>query len=267
MSNGALAKLSETAVMSRNPTTDIVASGQPMQRVETGYVTAVRVQVQREKRDVLRRVMEEVEIDPSGLMYRWTAKNKDGSRAPIEGPTIKMAMMIAREYGNCATEAELLQDDGTHWLFEGRFVDIETGFTCRRLFRQRKPMSGKGRMDLDRTEDISFQIGQSKAIRNAVTNSISQAILRRAMKAAKGEVAKELTSGGKPKAIDRIKSAFKKLGITLGQIEEKTGKPVAEWSKEDLAEIRAIYDAIEDGETTVENEFEPNKESVLDGEK
>lgn len=58
----------------------------------------------------------------------------------IEGPSIGLAMAVAREWGNCAVPVEYY-DTPTEWIFNAHFVDLERGFTVSRVFRKRK---GKG---------------------------------------------------------------------------------------------------------------------------
>jgi len=75
----------------------IVEGGGTLRRVQSERVTAVAVQVPRDKRGIRESVIEECSFDPEGLLYSWTARNKDGSRGEIGGPSIKMAMILARE--------------------------------------------------------------------------------------------------------------------------------------------------------------------------
>jgi hypothetical protein len=63
-------------------------------------------------------------------------------------------------------------DVGDAWVFYARFTDIETGFSMERAYRQRKSQSSIKSRDADRQLDIAYQIGQSKAIRNCVVNSL-----------------------------------------------------------------------------------------------
>jgi hypothetical protein len=234
----------------------VVAGGGTLQKVQTDFVTAVAVQVPRDKKDVLARVIEECSFDPEGLIYAWTARNKDGSKGKISGPSIKMAMILSREWGNCATDAIVIDETDTHWTFKGFFIDLERGSTTPRLYRQRKPAAGKGRMDKDRTEDIDYQIGQSKAVRNAVVNAMPAWLMNKALKAARGELARELTKGGKADAIAKVKRAFAKWDVTVAMLEKRLDKKSGKWTADDLADLRAVYSAIDDGQTTADDEFD-----------
>lgn len=244
-------------MMGEGASTQIVASGGTLQRTQSEFFTAIKVQVPRDKRDVIRRVEEECELAPEDMMYSWKVKTKEGPKT-VEGASIKLANTIASEYGNCITRARLVGETNTHWIFDGEFVDLERGVMQVRQFSQRKNQAAKaGRYDDDRALDIAFQIGQSKAIRNAVINGVGQAVISRAIKMVKKCLGKELIeeSGGLNQAVHKMISTFKGLGVTEDQLKARVGKPFQQWNQEDLATMRSVYSALRDSETTVQNEF------------
>lgn len=149
----------------------VMSQGGPVQRIQTAYTTAVAVQKPRSIARITKNVLEEAKLAGSGFYYRWEVKNKKtGRKSVVQGPSIDLAMCLARNYGNCALDIEV-QETPTHFHFKGSFIDLETGFTVPRLYRQRKKQSvGDGYGD-DRAEDIVFQIGQSKAQRNAIVKA------------------------------------------------------------------------------------------------
>ena len=128
-------------------------AGGAMQQVKTSYTTAVSVQQPRSISRVVKNVLEESRLAGESFFYRWTVKNrKTGRSSTIQGPSIDLAMCLARNYGNCAIDVEATET-GTHYLIKGVFIDLETGFTVPRLFRQRKGQKiGKGYED-DRAEE------------------------------------------------------------------------------------------------------------------
>lgn len=240
----------------------LVASGATLQRTSTPFVTAVAVQRPRDRRAVLNEVMGELEWKPEAAYYSWTTRNKDGSRGVVEGPSIKLAMSIAREWGNCSTYAVLEADEGAHWRFAGHFVDLERGFVSTRTFRQRKPAGGMGKMDAERTEDIAYQVGQSKAIRNAIVNGIPEGLIAQAIQHAKGLTGKRLTSGGAAQSLERTLAAFAKLGVSRAQLEARCDAPAAKWTAEHYGELRGVWNALEEGQTSVADEFGSDQQAT-----
>jgi len=168
-------------------------------------------------------------------------------------------MVLAREFGNCVTDCELVETARDSWLFRGIFVDLETGNTTTRLYRKAIPNLPKDMRDFDRERalDTAFQIGQSKAIRNSVLNAMSAGLVSRAIATAKKADAREVVkeSGGASKAIEKIKRAFVGHGVTLPMLEKRLGVLAANWGEEEIGELRAIYTALEDGQTSVRQEF------------
>ncbi|MCU0913013.1 MAG: hypothetical protein MUC88_00445 [Planctomycetes bacterium] len=234
-----------------------IMSGSTMMAVQTDHVTALSVQQPRDLPLVAKRVEQECGMFPEGLVYAWQTKNKDGSRGQIEGPSIKMAMILARSWGNCFASSDTVGESVSHWRIRGKFVDYETGFNLAREYLQRKPSKGMGRMDEDRVIDINFQVGQSKAQRNAIVNAMPAGLVKMAMDAAKKAIAQGVKKeGGVHKAVEKVKKAFAKYSVTIEMLEQRVGKKAPDWSEEDVADIRAIYTALEDGQTTAANEFE-----------
>lgn len=238
-------------------------AGRSVAQIQTPVVTAVRVAVPRDRKQTLARIQEEVVADPKECLYSWSVKNKDGSRSIIEGPTIKLANTLVREYGNCTAYPQMIDETPTHWIFVGTFVDFETGYSTQREFRQRKPREGKGKFNLDRTIDIEFQIGQSKAMRNIVVNAIPASILKAAIKTAKDGEKAEIDQDKANIATKRIEVVkyFSKLGVEKEQLEKRAQKPVDQWDAEQILDFRHLIMAIRGGETAIDVEF-PKEDQV-----
>jgi hypothetical protein len=230
----------------------VLAGGGAIQRTQTQFSSAIVVQKPRNRKAIQQAVLEEAELTGEDFFYSWTTKNKDGTRGLVEGISIEGAMILARNYGNCAVPTELVVDAPQHWILSATFVDLETGFNIPRLFRQRKGQKAGG-MDADRAMDIAFQIGQSKAQRNAIDkampNWLKDAALTKAKEAAEGRF-KDIPAANK-KAIQ----GFAKWNVTQQMLEEKLGLKVDFWTARDHVSLSGLYRAIQDRQTTVEAEF------------
>ncbi len=215
---------------------EVVRQGGAIQKVETGYTTAVRVQVPRVLVEVNRRIKEEALVGGENFYYGWGA-GKD----QIEGPSIHLAMAAARCWGNCAVDLDDVQDLGDSWVFTAVFIDVETGFTLKRQFRQSKTSIVYGKHDEERKADIRFQIGQSKAVRNVVVNAIPKHIVSEAVATAKRGVRKKIEDrikkldgegkDGLAMAQDACLEQLKRVGVTEEAVLRKLGRPT----------IKAIY--------------------------
>jgi hypothetical protein len=234
-------------------------AGTTLEQVKTVYHTAVRVQVPRDLKIVQSNVLEEMALAGSDAYYYWTVKqtNRETGKVeqvPITGPSIDGAMILIRNWGNCALAVDVVSEDQGSWTFAAVFVDLQTGFTCPRLFRQRKSEQ-HGKYDADRKLDIAFQIGQSKAIRNVIKNVMPVGLLRVAMERAHEAAANKYAD--LKKYVPAFVRKFAKLGVTVQQLEVKLDKLQSDWTPMDLATLEAIGMSIGAGETSVADEFDP----------
>lgn len=194
----------------------------PVQRVGTAHATAVAVQIPRRLPDVLRRLEEEAALAGEDFYYGWGA-GKD----KIEGASVKLAMAAVRCFGNSAVEMMPIQELPDSWVFTAVFVDLETGFTLSRQFRQSKGWKVFGKHDAERKDDIRFQIGQSKAVRNVVLNALPVSLIDRAMEKAKEGVKVRLqqyiNDKGLPAATDLVFRALAKQGVVEQRVLDRLG--------------------------------------------
>ena len=152
----------------------------PLMRSQTQFHTAVAVQRPRNLDKVVAAVLREAEFAGDAFYYSFPMGGKK-----IEGPSIGLAMAVAREWSNCAVPVEYYET-ATEWVFNAHFVDLERGFTVSRVFRKKK---GKGvfkKLEDDRAEDMTFQAAQSRAIRNVVLAGVPRWLTDQAKETGQG---------------------------------------------------------------------------------
>lgn len=226
---------------------------QTMQRMGGGYATAIGVQRPREIPDVQRRLLQEAALGGTDFFYGWGA-GKDH----IEGPTIDLAQAAGRCWGNCAVELAPVQETTDAWFFTAYFIDLETGFTLARQFRQSKTSIVYGKHDAERKTDIRFQIGQSKATRNVILNALPTSLINQAMEKAKAGVREQIEQyvkkNGIVSAIEAITKALKKHGVTEAQILQKLDYASLEAiTLDDIVIMRGDLHAIDSGQEWASN--------------
>ncbi len=260
--------------MSEHQMAQVAINGQTLQKMSTSYATAVSVQKPRILEDVRRRLNDEARIGGEGFYYGWGV----GKGKRVEGPSIQLATAAARSWGNCAVEMEDVQDLGDSWVFTAIFVDIETGFTLKRQFRQSKTFIIYGDHDDHRKDEMRFQIGQSKATRNVVVNALPKSLIREAMSTAKTGVRKRLEEwiakkgeGGLVMAQDGALEQLKRLGVSEEQVLAKVSRPTrGAITVDDLVILKGDIMAIDDGNDRVEGLYpevgqaEPTTEDLMD---
>lgn len=230
---------------------ELLASGKTLQKAGTPFVTAISVQKPRNLDKVVAAMDREAEYAGKTFWYSW--RDKKGNL--IEGPSIGLANSLAREWTNCGVTVDF-QETADTFIITPRFIDIEKGFQCERVFRQHKGVV-QGNFDPERKLDMALQIGQSKAIRNVVCNAVPKWLVARAIQKAKEAVVKGIDPAKLTELKKEVAAFFAERGITLEQLVAKAKKPMAEWTTLTIATFQADMHAVESGEVAVEEIFRP----------
>ena len=229
----------------------------PLMRSQTQFHTAVAVQRPRNLDKVVAAVLREAEFAGDAFYYSFPMGGKK-----VEGPSIGLAMAVAREWSNCAVPVEYYETP-TEWVFNAHFVDLERGFTVSRVFRKKK---GKGvfkKLEEDRAEDMTFQAAQSRAIRNVVLAGVPRWLTDQAKERAKDAVLKGISKEGLAGATEKALKFLAGYGITEDRVLAVLGKPKHEWASEDIASLRGMASQLKDGQATAEHLF-PNLEAKVE---
>jgi hypothetical protein len=218
-------------------------------RSHTQFHTAMAVQRPRNLDKVVAAVLREAEFAGDAFYYSFPMGGKQ-----IEGPSIGLAMAVAREWSNCAVPVEYYET-ATEWVFTAHFVDLERGFTVSRVFRKKK---GKGvfkKLEEDRAEDMTFQAAQSRAIRNVVLAGVPRWLTDQAKERAKDAVLKGISKEGLAVATEKALKFLAGYGINEARVIAVLGKPRQEWASEDIASLRGLASQLKDGQATAAQLF------------
>jgi hypothetical protein len=248
---------------------DLIGLGEIVRQDRTPYMTAVSVVRPRQLGKVKDMVMSEIEIAPDEAFYSWDVNDKrsPAGKKEVIGGTIGLAMSIARNYGNCAIPTTT-EETPTHTVFTSTFIDLESGFTLQRSFRLSKRNTNLGNYNVDRAEDMQYQIGQSKSIRNVTLQAVPKGLVTKAIAYAKELIAKEINSEGIEKSRENSVAVFKELGVSIEQLGEYTGIYDPEkWSHAVITKLRTLYKAIKNGDVEIYNVFPPKEKETITGDK
>lgn len=180
--------------------------------------------------------------------YGWGA-GKDR----IEGASIGLAMAAARCFGNAAVDVLPIQETPESWVVSSVFVDLETGFTLTRPFRQSKKSVVAGKHNEERKDDIRFQIGASKSARNVVLNALPKWLIDRAIEEAKAgtraRIEKFIAEKGIAAAVDMVFKGLAKHGVLEPIVLDKCGVAKREAVEVDhLVMLRGDLYALDNGQ-------------------
>jgi hypothetical protein len=215
-------------------------------------IGAQPVAVQRDEQKILQKIKALAAMAGPDWFYRFPVRTQSGGQDWIEGPSIKLANNVARIYGNNINEVREL-DVGDAWVFYARFTDIENGFSMERAYHQRKSQSSMKTKDRDRQLDIAYQIGQSKAIRNAIVNGLDLYCgfaFDEARNSLVEKIGKDL-EGWRKRTIDGIA----RMPCDIKRVERVIGRASREWLAPDVARIIAMMQSVADGMATVDDCF------------
>jgi hypothetical protein len=192
-------------------------------------------------------------------MYGWGA-----GKGRVEGLSIRMAMIMFNAYGNMTVVAEPVQETAEAWIFTHYIVDLETGASAPRQWRESKRSKVDGNLDTERKDQIRFNRGQSKNIRNVVLNKmpywLTQRVLEEAKKGVKKKLQDFIDSKGIAAAQTYAVEQLKRVGVSEEAILHKMGKAeVKGLDLDDLMALSADLNAIQSGEEHASTLFPPTE--------
>lgn len=209
-----------------------------------GVITAQHVAKKRDMADFKSRMMALAAFAGMDYVYSWEVNDRKNNRkVQVEGATIVLANDLAREWGNCQVDCRVI-DQGRHWMFYGRFVDLQTGYSLTRGYQQRKAQD-TGMKDDQRALDLVFQIGQSKCIRNVIVNALRTMADFCVEEAKKGlvERVKKNPEGAKANIVKKLQE----LGIDLKRVTAIYTRAPDNWTVYDMAKIWTEINSIAEG--------------------
>ena len=250
-------------------TGEIVESGMAMDRAKQAVAdggltkignqfTAALARMKPRNLAVIARALEaEAEIAGEYFYYQWVAAGK-----VIRGGSIGLASSFIREYGNCAVEASVSSESQSEWHLSGTFLDLEKVVSLTRMFRQTKiKYMGSGmEKEPERKQDILFQTGQSKIIRNLGMAIMPPWLKERCIAKAMEAVEKGINPAKIAEARDKCVGAFKSFGISRAELEALVGleeetseaKPMNAWNEKNIASLRGFFSSLKDGQISAE---------------
>jgi hypothetical protein len=183
-------------------------------------------------------------------------KYKRGTET-IEGPSIKMAEALARCYGNLEHGWRELERFDDKSVVESFCWDLENNVKSKVTFEvphYRETKQGKYRLKTDRDLREHLANFASRQKRGCILSCIPADIVEDATNACKAAMRNEISSN-KVDHARKLVLAFDEIGVTHDMLRQylKVEKVVGA-SEAQLVDLRQIYAAIKDGQSSV-NEF------------
>lgn len=183
----------------------------------------------------------------------------------VSGPSVKLAREMARAWGNLRYGLRIVAVDDDQVHIRGYALDLETNNYVEAEDRFAKLVQRKKGNRTEWVEpderDLRELVNRRGAIlmRNCllqvlppdVTEDAEREAQATLKKAAKGELAQD-----RPAAIRRLALAFDALGVTTDMLAGFLGHELDLITEDELAELRAVYASIQDGNTMRGDHFD-----------
>lgn len=179
----------------------------------------------------------------------------------VQGPSVYLARELAKAWGNIRFGIRILQDDDDTRTVEGWAWDLESNLhnstpsTFRKL-QQRKVGKGpeaKTEWVVPDERDLRELTNKhgSICVRNALLALIPADVVEDCMRIAASTL--EANAKADPDAQRKaVLIAFGELNVTAEALEELIGCPVVRASPAQIVELKGFYQAIRDGQTTID---------------
>ncbi len=238
-----------------------LARGSTIIRLENTTQMAVAVQRPRDNKAVLDEALAVLDLSPtlveSAIYNKPVGKDPDtGEQKYAEGLSIRAAEELRRIYGNNSAGTAVIEDRGDSTVIGAVFLDMEKNTRYAAEKAVSKYYKSKGGQILqhspDRFSDVVLQAHASKLLREVTLRSLP-AWLKSEFEAKAREL---MLKDSLPKSKTTMVQKFKGLGVEQKDILKHLNKPaLADVTKEDVVTMRGVYNAINDGEQTVEDVF------------
>jgi hypothetical protein len=177
------------------------------------------------------------------------------------GPSIHLARELARIWGNLDYGVRELRRDVTAGVCEVQAFawDQQTNVRHTRTFQvplDRAPKRRGG--SRERLSDIDIYRSNQSTGSRAVRECLLSVMPGWFVQTAQDTCRRTIESGdGSPLAerVTRMIDAFAELGVTVAQLEGKTGRARARWDAHDVATLGVVWQTLRRGETRPDEEF------------
>jgi hypothetical protein len=171
----------------------------------------------------------------------------------IEGPSVRMAEIIASSWGNIRVQARIIANDGKMITAQGVCHDLESNYAVSAEVKRRiTDKYGK-----TYSEDMQVVTGNAAcavAMRNALFKVVPQALIKKVIAKAKKVSIGESMSLEDSRA--KMLEYFSKIGVDERHILDYLSiEKVDEIDVDMVVELRGLATALKTGETTVQETF------------
>lgn len=173
----------------------------------------------------------------------------------VEGPSARLAEIIANAWGNCRAGARVVAEDGEFITAQGVFHDLQKNAAIA-IDVKRRIVDKKGRRFSADMIAVTGNAASSIALRNAILRGVPKAFWSDTYEAARRVAVGDIQTLANRRAATI--AAFQKYGVRPEQIFLLLNvKGDEDITLEHLATLKGIGTALKEGDTTPEEAFPP----------
>lgn len=193
--------------------------------------------------------------------YHLERKDKDGNKSVIEGPSIRLAEIIAASWKNLRIAARIIGNDGKTITAQGVCHDLETNVAYS-VETKRSILTSKG---YTYSQDMQVVVGNAAAaiaLRNAVCKVVPAVLINSCIKSIQQKALEHIKKNGvSSEWLNCLGYMQKYYKLTEKEILDYIGrKSSADVTAEDIQKLGGVCNAINEKTTTVEEVFKKPKE-------
>lgn len=171
----------------------------------------------------------------------------------IEGPSARLAEIVAYSWGNCRAAARVVDDQGEFVTAQGVFWDLQKN-TAIGYEVKRRIVDSKGRRYKPDMVGVTANAACSIALRNAIFKGVPKALWASVYETARKTIMGDFQTLANRRAA--ALEAFKKYGVKPEQVFEKLGvRGEEDIALDHIVLLRGMVTALKDGDTTPEDLF------------
>ena len=180
----------------------------------------------------------------------------------IEGPSVRMAEIIASSWGNLRVQARIIGNDGKFITAQGVCHDLESNYAAS-VDVKRRITDKNGRTYSDDMQVVTGNAACAIAMRNAVMKVVPSALIKKVLtKAKKVSLGESMTLEN---SRQNMMQYFAKVGVDEKHILDYLSvSKVDEIDIDMVVELRGLANAIKEGTTTVKETFFPKKTTPVE---
>lgn len=179
----------------------------------------------------------------------------------INGPSVHLARIVAQQYGNIRIDAKIADIDRTHVTGQATCIDLENNVGIR-VEVKRKITGSNGQRYNEDMITMTGNAASAIALRNAVFAVVPKPLIDAGYRASQEKIIGDISDENKlvAKRKKTLDEFMKSYGVDEKAILKMLGlREITQIKGDEIKNLVGLWQAIKDGDTTVEETFYPEK--------